>query len=714
MSRVSDLASSTRTLATLFRQQQLLHKYETQVGTGRRSQDYAGIYRDSQRLVNLETQTTQLDNYISNNKITKTRLKVASAAVTSIDKTISDFRELLLDFRSSGKSEEEVAEIQKQAFQALAAIQDFLNTQADGMYLFSGSAFDTEPVDLKLGTLAEFQKRYDGATRTYPDSADAHLASFSVSNDGRNEGRRFTTDANYLVFRQDDDRDATNGGRSSIEATSDLFSGLAAGSQITISNTAHNNGVYTIDEVSPDGTKIYLKTEMLTDETAGAASGHTVTLADDTVLDADDTGDLTFSRSGNTITAATAGAFSKAAVGQVVTVANSTDNDGVYTIKSISPDGTTITVENTKLTDEGTSSTTFFDFPSFTEVVYTDNAGTGSDTIQVRGAGGGGLDVFSKFKVGQTVSFAGSTDSGNDQTYTITGISADGSTITVAEGLSSGSNPDTASITIAGGANTGFRYTTQTNLEFSGGNRITVHDNANNTVDGSFDSLRVGQTISIAGSTSNDGEYLISAIDPDGGYIEVTDTNGNPVTLTAESGVAATTLQVFATNGTITADGNYYQGDTDHVTYRVDDDRSFEFGITAIDPAFEKAIRALGIIAQGKYGAEGGLDQNPERVTKALALLASARSGVVTESVGDEDTGNTRALAAEIGRNQVLVEETDKRNKSLASFFKKNIDDIENVDKEEAITSLLQASRQLEASFQAIARVQATSLVNYL
>ena len=108
------------------------------------------------------------------------------------------------------------------------------------------------------------------------------------------------------------------------------------------------------------------------------------------------------------------------------------------------------------------------------------------------------------------------------------------------------------------------------------------------------------------------------------------------------------------------------------------------------------------------------MDQNPERVTKALALLASARSGVVTESVGDEDTGNTRALAAEIGRNQVLVEETDKRNRSLASFFKKNIDDIENVDKEEAITSLLQASRQLEASFQAIARVQATSLVNYL
>ena len=158
MSRVSDLASSTRTLATLFRQQQLLHKYETQVGTGRRSQDYAGIYRDSQRLVNLETQTTQLDNYISNNKITKTRLKVASAAVTSIDKTISDFRELLLDFRSSGKSEEEVAEIQKQAFQALAAIQDFLNTQADGMYLFSGSAFDTEPVDLQLGTLAEFSE----------------------------------------------------------------------------------------------------------------------------------------------------------------------------------------------------------------------------------------------------------------------------------------------------------------------------------------------------------------------------------------------------------------------------------------------------------------------------------------------------------------------------------------------------------------------------
>ena len=134
MSRVSDLASSTRRSPPCSGSRNyfinMKPKLERAAGL-RITPGFIG----TQRLVNLETQTTQLDNYISNNKITKTRLKVASAAVTSIDKTISDFRDLLLDFRNSGKSKEEVAEIQKQAFQALTAI-GISSIPMDGMYLF--------------------------------------------------------------------------------------------------------------------------------------------------------------------------------------------------------------------------------------------------------------------------------------------------------------------------------------------------------------------------------------------------------------------------------------------------------------------------------------------------------------------------------------------------------------------------------------------------
>ncbi len=46
--------------------------------------------------------------------------------------------------------------------------------------------------------------------------------------------------------------------------------------------------------------------------------------------------------------------------------------------------------------------------------------------------------------------------------------------------------------------------------------------------------------------------------------------------------------------GTITAT-SYYKGDSIKQTHRLDKDRSFDFDINAIDPAFEKALAEEGI-----------------------------------------------------------------------------------------------------------------------
>lgn len=898
MSRIADLASTNRILQTLFDTQKKMRDTELQVSTGKVSQTYDNIFLQSQRLVNMENTNTDLQRFVKSNSVSDLRLDIAGTVSEAALTTAQDFRELLSDFNNSTATEFDVENIQTSAYAGLLAIQDLLNSQADGVYIFSGSKFNTPPVDLNLSSLTAFQSKYDGVANEYPRSRDAHLAEFSFSSDTQNDGNLFTTASNFLTFKRDDDGNTATTGRSSIEATSNLFRGLSAGTQISITNTASNNGTYTIDEVSSDGTKVFLKTEMLTDEaapaslsdqglnsgfavnevtvarsisrvsqdpdttqaftdvtidtaagtitdnsalnadltasgitagdviqindggnpgyytvqsvvgavitidtdatptttitpsggtaitladmgsvffdadsnqitaeTAGAfnaiavnglitvagtgetASGNsndsvfkvigkvgdtltvreatTITLADpdgtlaendNAVLDVLDTGGLTYNRAANTITAVNANTFANAAVGETITVANATVNSGEFTISAISADGRTITIENTKLTDEGSSGTTFFDQPSFTQVNFDNSGAVGTHTIQVQTSAGAALtNVFSDFKAGQSITMAGAV-TGTDATYTISAVSADGSTLTVEEDVG-GLGVDVNSISFTGPATTGFTYTTQTNLEFSAANRITVNDDVNNTINGSFDSLRVGQTITIGNATTagNNGTYLISAIDVDGGYIDVTNTDGTAVTFTAESGVAATTAQVFAADGTISANNSYYKGDSLAMNYRVDTDRSFNFDVTAIDPAFEKIIRAMGIIAQGAFGTEGGLENNQSRVEDAQFLLDHAlNNATVTRTGFSELKGNIPQIIGEIGFDKFIIDRTNDRHVSLQTIYSREISKIEDVDTLESITRLLEQGRSLEASYQALSRVEGLSLVNFL
>jgi hypothetical protein len=117
-----------------------------------------------------------------------------------------------------------------------------------------------------------------------------------------------------------------------------------------------------------------------------------------------------------------------------ITVGDSTQNDGDYTVAS--NNGTTVTVVSNKLTDEGNGAgNLFFDYHAGTQVVFTANGGTNDDTIAVQQNGGGGAvpDVFNGLAVGDTVTVANT--GSNNTTYTVNAISADGSTITVNESV---------------------------------------------------------------------------------------------------------------------------------------------------------------------------------------------------------------------------------------------------------------------------------------
>ncbi len=545
-----------------------------------------------------------------------------------------------------------------------------------------------------------------------PETRDAHLENFSFNNDSNNENQLFIDDANFLQFRRDSDGDTTNTGSSTIRASSAMFANLAAGATITVTNTTSNNGTYTVESVSSDGTTATVRTEQLTDEilstalttetpatqvtflaeadtggspartaaavseiafdatngtisasagsvglfaglnagdfvTIGASTSNNftvqigsidgtnsiitiadkptdITLANGTVVENDTSGQLTFNRSANTIVAANA-VFSGVTAGEKITVAGTDENDGTYTVASVSADGRTVTIVPQTLTDEGLSGNTFFNQFANTDIQFTNS----TSTIEVRQGGTTTAvpDIFNGLVVGQqfTVTNSGS----NNGTFTIASIAADGSSVTVDETVAD--ETDTDGVNFAGSGNS-FAYVSGTHVTVTNSGTATptiqIFENDDTTaVPNAFDRLIAGQTITLTGVNGVTGSFTIASISADKSSIVINDPSD---LFTADAtDVDGAQMQVFGASGTI-ASTSYYSGDDQGLTHRVDDDRDFVFDVQANDPAFEKAIRAMKLILQGEFGTEGGLDQNLDRVNDAKYLLNAALDETVS------------------------------------------------------------------------------------
>lgn len=177
----------------------------------------------------------------------------------------------------------------------------------------------------------------------------------------------------------------------------------------------------------------------------------------------------------------------------------------------------------------------------------------------------------------------------------------------------------------------------------------------------------------------------------------------------------AGTISVGGTVGTISAT-SYYKGDTSTQIHRVSEAQSFEFDITGIDPAFEKAIRGMFLILQGETGTEGGLDQNQNRISESLYLMDDAldRTNNQPPPFGAELDSNIEEMQIILGYRSVLINDMKKSNEEIISSFENSISAIEDIDPLQAITKLLDTQRTLEASYQTFARVRQLSLTNFI
>ena len=224
--RVSTFAMHNMYVSNMLTTQGRLDAAMTQVNTGMKSQTYAGLGNTSFRLVNMETQRTEVEHYMSSNIAVDLRLNMTQTSTESIRKTTLDFRNQLGTYQEANSGDAaqipdqaETDDIQRWAWNALEQMKDYLNTKVDGQYLYAGAKTQTQPVTLKdpttgndLTSLADFQSVYNN-TNTYPTSRDANLTSTATHT------AYYNGDNQKLSYRIDGDREIEVG----ITATDAAF-----------------------------------------------------------------------------------------------------------------------------------------------------------------------------------------------------------------------------------------------------------------------------------------------------------------------------------------------------------------------------------------------------------------------------------------------------------------------------------------------------------
>ncbi len=712
MTRISSLAANTSLLQQIFRTRSRLFDLETQIGSGKVSQVYSGIAVQTERLINQENTRNLLQQYIQNNQLMDLRLNIATTAVQGIRDVIRDFRNAVLDYETSAsetKSQTAVKDIQDNAFRSLQSLQGLLNIEVDGRFLFSGTRVRTQPVDLGLTSLSNFQSTFDGARVQVSTTRDSNLENFTFNKDSG------TTAANWLTFERNVGPVAqvdtvTVAGTVEI---GDIFTATVNGVafNFTAATTSANDVAAGLVSAINGGTEPVTAADLgggvftLTADVAGAAFTSAVATTETDGSAADDqtivTASTTLNVPGTSRVTATSSEFDNVSVGTTITITGTGGvNDGTFEV--IAKTGTTLDIRTEQLTDEAANPVTisFQDPADITRTITlnTTLAFTRANNTMVRSAG----DAITAIPVGAKITITnGST---NNASFTVE--SNDGTNLVVESKRFTDQGTAAAKY---------FQFTAATNLSFvdGGASPDTIVAPAGTFQDApAGNALPVGLKLLIAGTgTANDGNtYTIASVSSDKSTVTLVTTDA----VTAGAGLNGTVTAEKAA-GTISST-SYFKGDQTAMTHRIDSKQDFEYDLNAVDAGFEKAIRAMKIILQGVFQTEGGLDQNTDRIDKALFLLNSAldRAPGGTPPFGAELSSNIEQIEVDLGFDRVRIDTTNKLHADLISFLDGSVSNVENINLTETISILLDQQLALEASFQVFARIRQLSLNNFL
>jgi len=521
VTRISTNASNNMLISRMINLQQQVNQDQTQLSTGFKSVDYMGIAGDTFQLLNVENERARMQRYINNNQLTTTTLKAQQTSAEGIDETARMIRSALIEFQGR--------DLTAQNPENIAAVNDL-----------QGKVFNAfSQVQYFLSQKMDGKYIFGGALSDKPP--------FSLPYNSLKDFQNFY-DGISAVFPSSRVANLVDIGFNNVDVT------------------------YTTPASPLDTT---------TQVTATTADAFVTQTIDQTA-----TNNLIFSNVGanGKITAATPAAFKSLQVGQTILLNGTTNtNNGVYTITAVSPDGNSITLDQSV------------------------NAGVEPD--------GTGVQIKLAVPNGTALALSGSTQ-GNNGAYTVKWP-------TNAELVAAGLDPN------AGAIVSGDVIFTQ--------NKIPVT------------------------------------------------TNPEIINLESKAFLTGTNL------GT---------------TVRVSDTQSLQMDVTGLDPAFEKVVRAFGILAQGD------LINNPERVTQALAVINDAIEHSSLQPT--EESSDLQGVQDRIANNiKALAEAKDVQTQFMA-FLEGRQNDLEQVDKTEAAVRLQTDSQTLQISYASISKITQLSLLNYL
>lgn len=705
MSRIGTFGASQMYLSRIMATQQRLYIEQQQVATEKKSANYTGIATDANRLINFENSVKQADQFVKNNGMAATRLNAAQSSLDAVQNTIKQFSELMTDFAGGNtKDPAKIKTVQEWAVQSMIEMQSYLNVSVDGQYLFSGGRVSTRPIDLPATSLSEFQKIYDGDAHTFPTTRAANLQDMALSYD----------DTGTVTFN--DSYGAI------IPANAGAFANVATGSLVSVGGTLSNNKTVSITghvATNTGGNPLA--------ETANAGNGTFITYYGGT-LPHGTTGNLAFGfdPDGNmTITPGTANTLASLTEGSRFTISGSNDSnfdglgdyDGAYVVTknangviTLANDTTPASTETVAVSDlslsRDSNADTIPDAIAGLGAISGDARFTISGNTVTLTVPSGGTALNTLFSVGDFMTIDGT--SAHDGTFEVTGVNANTVSFQI--------NPDAlrtskfvpqtgrTDVEVTFPGQTG-QYIAQTygSLSFvpngGGGETITANTVGAFTDVNGVASPKVGEMITVKSQSGvNDGVYKV--VSNDGTSIVV------------ESNTIASDSSATATFSSTT----WYKGDTSPISQRIDSDVSVDLSLFASDPAFEKAYRAMGLIAQGITGTTGGLDNNQDRIAAARYLLADALESPAPGKApyGTEQRSDIESLQSKVGVTQSVLKQRNEKHAQFMALFQARADDMENMDKTLAVTQLLDDQRALEASYQTLSSVRSLSLLNYM
>lgn len=496
------------------------------------------------------------------------------------------------------------------------------------------------------------------------------------------------------------------------------FSGLSQGDSINISGSANaaNNGSFVISSIDSAQNTITIERP----DFSVAATNIAAATGDTSATVSFQTGAVTSTDSngatdgGLTFTAPTASADATIAdpgstgldnvlVGTYVTVANAANsaNNGTYLVTGNNSGTLSVrSISQSSLVNEAANASAVIS--NSTATVF--NPGS----LAFSAAGGTVIAAtagsLSKLAVDQTINI--SNTNYNNGPLVVTGTYNQAVTSeTDAAGVSIVANGGTNPIT---GASTA--VTTANAITFS-----AATGTPSTLVGSSADlgNFNAGDVLTLSGTTGNNGQFVVTGTSTAGGITTIT---------LAPPGTA---VQVAKNESISTA--SYFQGNTETATQNIDANTPLSFGITASDPAFEKAMRAMGLIAQGVQGTAGGLDMNFGRLQSADYLITSAidNSQQGNPATGTLQSGAPPSGTVELSDNMnVLQRDLDLQQQTMSNVTNQetatqnldqtSVDNMLNSDPTQTIVKLLDQQAALEASYQALSTVRQTSLLNYL